>query len=76
MATKQHWWTSHEVGSISEKQFPVLMACRLSVGYEENQRNAVPDMPYQVDTHIMRMSWSIVSNAADRSSRFRAVTLP
>ena len=31
------WGTPQEVGSMSEKQLPVLMACRLSVRYEVNQ---------------------------------------
>ena len=61
---------------MSEKQFPISMACPLSVRYEENQRSAVPDMPHQVDKRLTRMSWSMASNAADRSSRVSAVTLP
>ena len=69
------WGTPHEVGGISEKQFPILMACRLSARYEENQCNGVPDMQYQVDEHLMRMSWSMVSNVADRSSMVSVVTL-
>ena len=52
------------------------MACRLSIRYEENQRNVVPDMSYQVDKRILKMSWSMVSIAAGRSSRVSAVTLP
>ena len=68
--------TSQEVGSISEKQLPILMACRLSVRYEVNQLRAVPDIPYHVDKRVMRMLWSIVSKAADRSSRVSSVTLP
>ena len=61
---------------MSEKQLPILMACRLSVRYEVNQLKAVPDIPYHVDKRVMRMSWSMVSKAADRSSRVSAVTLP
>ena len=60
---------------MSEKQLPILMACHLSVTYEVNQRSAMPDMLYQVDDCLMRMSWSMVSSAADRSSRVRALTL-
>ena len=30
---------------MSEKQLPILMACRLSVRYEVNQLKAVPDIP-------------------------------
>ena len=63
------------MGSISEKQLPILMACRLSVRYEVNQLKAVPDIPYHVDKRVMRM-WSMMSKAADRSSRVSAVTLP
>ena len=61
---------------MSEKQLPILMACRLSVRYGVNQLKAVPDIPYHVDKRVMRMSWSMVSKAADRSSRVSAVTLP
>ena len=61
---------------MSEKQLPILMACRLSVRYEVNQLKAVPDIPYHVDKRVMRISWSMVSKAADRSSRVSAVTLP
>ena len=61
---------------MSEKQLPILMACRLSVRYEVNQPRAVPDVPYHVDKRVTRMSWSMVSKAADRSSRVSAVTLP
>ena len=50
---------------MSEKQLPILMACRLSVRYDVKQLRAVPDIPYHVDKRIMRMSWSMVSNAAD-----------
>ena len=59
---------------MSEKQLPILIACRLSVRYEVNQLKAVPDIPYHVDKRVMRMSWSMVSKAADRSSRVNAVT--
>ena len=59
---------------MSEKQLPILMACRLSVWYEVNQIRAVRDI--HVDKRVMRMSWSMVSKAADRSSRVSAVTLP
>ena len=48
---------------------------RLSVSYIANQRTAVPDMPYQFDQRLLRMVWSVVSNAADRSSRVSAVAL-
>ena len=61
---------------MSEKQLPIVMACRLSVRYELNQLRAVPDIPYHDDKRVMRMSWSMVSKAADRSSRVSAVTLP
>ena len=61
---------------MSEKQLPILMACRLSVRCEVNQRRAVPDFSYHVDKRAMRMSWSMVSKAADRSSRITAVSLP
>ena len=36
----------------------------------------MPDIPYHVGKRVMRMSWSMVSKAADRSSRVSAVTLP
>ena len=52
---------------MSEKQLPILMACRLSVMYDVKQLRAVPDIPYHVDKRIMRMSWSMVSKAADMS---------
>ena len=61
--------TPHDVGNMSEKQLPILMACCLSVRYEVNQLRTVPDMPYHVDRRVMRILWSMVSKAADRSSR-------
>ena len=61
---------------MSEKQLPGLMACLLSVRYEVNQLRAVPDIPYHIDKRVMRMLWSMVSNAADRLSRISIVTLP
>ena len=39
----------HEVGSMSEKQLPILMACR----YEVDQLRAVPDIPYHIDKRVM-----------------------
>ena len=70
------WGTPQEVRSISEKHLPFLTACRISVRNEVNQLKAVPDIPYHVDKRVMRMSWSMVSMAADRSNRVSAVTLP
>ena len=61
---------------MSEKQLPILMACRLSVRYEVSQLRAVPDITYHLDKRVMIMSWSMVSKAVDRSSRVSAVTLP
>ena len=58
---------------MSEKQLPILMVCRISVRYEVNQLRAVPDIPFHVDKRVMRMSWSMVSKAADTSSRVSAV---
>ena len=69
-------WTPHDVGNMYEKQLPILMACCLSVRYEVNQLRTVPDMPYHVDRRVMRILWSMVSKAANRSSRVRAVTFP
>ena len=62
---------------MSEKQLPILMACHLSMRYEENQLSprAVPDIPYHIDNHLVRMLWSMVSKAVDRSSRVIAVSL-
>ena len=68
--------TPREMGSVSEKQLPISVACRLSVRHEENQRNIVPYLSYQIDKHLMRMSLSMVSNATDRSTMVSAVTLP
>ena len=68
--------TPHDVGNMSENQLPIVMACCLSVGYEVNQLRAVPDMPYHVDRRVMRILWSMVAKAADRSSRVRAVIFP
>ena len=65
-APKQNHKTSQDVGSMSEKQLPILMACCLSVTYEVNQLRAVPDIPYHIDKRVMRMSWSMVSKPADR----------
>ena len=47
--------TLYEVGSVTEKQFPLLMGCRLPVRYEENQLNATPYMPYHIGKGAMRM---------------------
>ena len=52
------------------------MACRLSVSYEVNKLRAMPDIPYHVDKPVLIMSWSMVSKAADRSSRVSAIALP
>ena len=60
---------------MSEKQLPIVMACHQSVRYDVNQLRAVPDIPYHVEKHVMRMSWSMMSKA-DRSSRVSSVTLP
>ena len=60
---------------MSENQLPILMACRLSVGYEVNQLRAVPDIPYHVGKRVIRMSWSMVSEAGDRSSSISAATV-
>ena len=57
----ERWGTPQEVGSMSEKQLPILMACRLSVRHEVIQLRAVSDIPYHVDKRVMRMSWSMVS---------------
>ena len=70
------WGTLQEVDSMSEKQLPILMACHLSVRYEVSQLRAVPDIPYHVDKRVMEISWSMVSKAADWSSRVSAVILP
>ncbi len=51
--------TPQEVGSMSEKQLPILMACRISVRYEVNLLTAVPDIPYHVDKRVMRIYWII-----------------
>ena len=50
------------VGSIYEKQLDILMACCLSVRYEEILLNAVPDMPYHTDKRVIGMSWSIAAD--------------
>ena len=42
---------------MSEKQLPILIACRLSNKYEENQLRDVLDMPYHFGKHLMRISW-------------------
>ena len=34
---------------MSEKQLPILMACHLSVRFDENQFRAGLNMPYHVD---------------------------
>ena len=70
---------------MSEKQFLILMACHLSVKYEDNHLSALPNMLYHVDKRLMRMYvdkrlmrmlWSMVLKAVDRSSRINTVTLP
>ena len=68
--------TPHDVGNMSENQLPIVMACCLSVGYKVNQLRAVPDLPYHVDRRVMRILWSMMAKAGDRSSRVRAVTFP
>ena len=70
------WGTPQEVAIISEKPLPILMACCLSIMYEVNQLRAVPSIAYHDDKRVMRMSWSMVSKAADRLSRVSAATFP
>ena len=62
-----------EVGSMSEKQLHILMACHLSIRYEVNQLRAVPDIIYScteffsdlceqiISTHYSSRFWPIVS---------------
>ena len=64
------------MGRAAEKQLTIFTLWYLSVRYDENQLRAVPDMPYHSDKHLMSMLWSIVSKAADKSSKISAVTLP
>ena len=41
------------------------------VRYDLNQLRTEPWMPYQDERRVIKMSWSIVSKAAERSSRQR-----
>ena len=45
-------------------------------GYDEDACNDMPDIMYHLDMRLIRKAWSMVSNAADRSSRMRAVGFP
>ena len=57
---------------MSEKQVPIVMACRLSVRYEVNQLRVVQDIPYHVDKRVIRMPCPVVPKAW--SNRVIAVT--
>ena len=48
----------------------------LSVKYDDNPLEAVPDMRYYINKRSTSMLWSIVSIAADKSSKESPVTLP
>ncbi len=47
---------------------PMITVCVILDRYEWNQFDAVLSIPYLVDNLFSRMSWSIVSKAAERSS--------
>ena len=60
----QPWMTRHEVGSISGEPFPILIACCLPVGYEENQHNAKLHMSCKVGKRLMSVSWPMESRVS------------
>ena len=65
------------MGSAAEKQLAIFTLWYLSVKYDENQLRAVPDMLYHIDKCLMSNGqYSVVSKAADKSSKVSAVTLP
>ena len=64
--------TPNEAGTMSDKSCPILIAYHLSIMKKMN--SILPEM--HIDKRLTRISWSVMSNAADRSSRVSAVTLP
>ena len=70
------WGTPKGIRVIGESIPSSLICWLLSVKYEENQLSALPENPYQFRSLIKNISWSVVSKAADKSSKVRTVTLP
>ena len=54
----------------------ITTVCFLSERYEVNQERATSEIPKVCWSLVRRMVWSMVSKAADKSSRVRGETLP
>ena len=68
------WGTPQERGSEEERLSRHETEKNLSDRYDWNQARALSHIPNQEVRRWSRMEWSIVSKAADRSSRVRPVT--
>ena len=66
-ATPNKRWTTADVWATTWTD------CVLLLKYDEDQLTAVPERPKQWDSLSSSIWWSIVSNAADRSRRTRAL---
>ena len=65
-----------ERSDLEDRQLPSLILWVLPAKYDLNQSSAFPLTPNQLPSLLRRIVWSIVSKAAERSSRVNAVTLP
>ena len=63
--------TPHKQAREEEKQLSHLTQKVLDDKYDLNQFKTDPLIPNQEDKRVIRMSWSMVSNAAERSRRQR-----
>ena len=70
------WGTPQERSDLEDRQLRSLILWLLPVKYDLNQSTAFPLTPNQSPSLLRRIVWSIVSKAAERSSRVNAVTLP
>ena len=72
------WGTSKGIWVTGERSLSSLISWLLSIKImcEENQFSVWPESPYQFRSLIKSISWSMISKAADKSSKVRATTLP
>ena len=60
---------------LEDRQSPSLILWHLPVRYDLSQSSAFPVTPNHYLSLLNRIVWSMVSNAAERSSKVKAVTL-
>ena len=70
------WGTPQCRGARDEVASPIPMENCLPVRYDLNHSRAVPDMPTECCSRVIRIVWSIVSKAAVRSSSTRIEQYP